>query len=211
MERKKRVVLYGYFKLRFYIDEKFSDFVFEKAQHQDADLPKDLGSALEHSTEYRGCSVPLMRILVRSALSRHSDFDYFVDVGCGKGKACIYARRYFRFKRIMGVDFSENLLSIARRNSSIAEIDDIDYQHGDARAYMLPEGRGIIFMYNPFDEMVMEQFINNNLDHFRRFGSMIVYINAFQSKVLLKHGFVLSDKSVSENNAIFEFGAGNEN
>ncbi len=211
MERKKRIVLYIYYKLRFVLDEKMSHFVFDKAANQDADLPMTLGPALEHSNEYRACSVPLMRILVRSALVGNPAVDGFVDVGCGKGKACIYAKKYFRFQRITGIDFSENLLEIARRNSSIAGFDDIEWQYGDARTWMLPERKSIVFMYNPFGEVVMESFIKNNINHFRRFGSTIVYINALQSKVLLKHGFVLSGRSVSENNAIFEFGARNEN
>lgn len=62
----------------------------------------------------------------------------FVDIGCGKGRALILARD-LGFKSIIGVEVSQSLCEIARRNCPDAEILCVD-----AGSYLLPEGSCVI-------------------------------------------------------------------
>lgn len=118
-------------------------------------------------------------------------FDNFIDIGSGKGKACIYAAKNFKFNEVVGIDFSRELIDIA--NSNLKKLgprhQNIQFIHADATEWKIPDGKNLVFLYNPFNEKIMEKFINNNMDHFLRNGSAIAYVSDWKSDVLVKAGF----------------------
>ena len=75
---------------------------------------------------------------------RHEDF-VFVDFGSGKGRALLLASE-FPFKRIMGVEFSDELSAIARENvasfpTEAQRCGDIEIVCEDAAEFELPVTR----------------------------------------------------------------------
>jgi hypothetical protein len=63
----------------------------------------------------------------------------------------------------------------------------------DAATCHLPEEKCVIFMYNPFDEVVSGEFLGLKR-HFSRYRSIIIYVNDVCSDLVLKFGFVRSYK-----------------
>jgi hypothetical protein len=45
----------------------------------------------------------------------------------------------------------------------------------DATNWKLPKGNTLVFLFNPFNEVVMEKFLASNLDHFSRYRSLLAY------------------------------------
>lgn len=145
--------------------------------------------ALTQATAYEAVTGLQLRVLVSEALRINADFATFVDLGAGKGKACIYAARDFNIGRIVGVDFSPPLLAIARANARKAGRPAIEFLDADVTGYRLPSGDTLVYINNPFEAPVLEAFLANNLDHFRSFRSVIAYENDRHRASLAKFGF----------------------
>lgn len=101
----------------------------------------------------------------------------FLDLGCGKGRALILAAE-FGYTHIIGVEFSESLCQIARSNLlrySRLHPGHTEFQviHTDAAEYTIPQDVSTVFLFNPFDEMVMTKVVknieNSLRNQFRRF------------------------------------------
>jgi SAM-dependent methyltransferase len=93
---------------------------------------------------------------------RHEEYT-FVDFGSGKGRALLLASDY-PFKKIVGVEFTPDLVEIAKKNVSVFRRDsqrcrDIEPVCADALKYELPEGPSVFYFYNPFDREVMERMV----------------------------------------------------
>lgn len=44
-------------------------------------------------------------------------------------------------------------------------------------------------MFNPFDDVILDKFIENNLNHFKTHDSIIAYANDIHRKSLARYGF----------------------
>ena len=99
----------------------------------------------------------------------------FVDIGCGKGRALILARD-LGFKSIIGVEVSQSLCEIARRNCSDAEILCVD-----AGSYLFPEGSCVIYLFNPFGESLLRTVAANILKHSG--PCIVVYLNPLHREI----------------------------
>jgi SAM-dependent methyltransferase len=89
----------------------------------------------------------------------------FVDFGSGKGRALLMATAY-PFKRIVGVEFSEELHriaqeNIARFNAGAMKCADVKSVCMDAVAYQLPDDCLVCYFCNPFDATIMAQVVDN--------------------------------------------------
>jgi SAM-dependent methyltransferase len=87
----------------------------------------------------------------------------FVDVGSGKARAVLLAAQY-PFRRVIGIEFSPALHAFATRNVSLfaaraTDAAPIELRCEDALESELPAGDMVLFLYNPFDGVVMEQFL----------------------------------------------------
>lgn len=78
----------------------------------------------------------------------------FVDVGAGKGRAVLLAYEA-GFRRIVGLEFSAELIEIARRNveryhaCTGAKVG-VDWAHADALTFDYPAVPSVLFLNNPF-------------------------------------------------------------
>jgi len=90
-------------------------------------------------------------------LMQHVDIrpgqDVFLDIGSGKGRALLMAAQY-PFKRIVGIEISEELNVAARRNlarwSGRLACSSIEIHTGDAAQFPIPDDATVLYFYNPF-------------------------------------------------------------
>jgi SAM-dependent methyltransferase len=108
----------------------------------------------------------------------------FVDVGCGKGRALLLAAKY-PFARIVGVELAEDLAQRARENADAFRRDaptspEIRVVAGDATELEFPAGPLVVFLFNPFDEALMEKLVANLASSMERQARpvTVVYANA---------------------------------
>jgi SAM-dependent methyltransferase len=129
-------------------------------------------SGFDVDEELRTHAIQYVASPVRSFVRflKEQDLDYsrytFVDLGCGKGRTLLLASLLFPFKRVIGVEFEPRLHAICTRNIEIFA------RHADlARApeavcmsagrYQFPGGDILLYLFNPFDEHVMNDVAEN--------------------------------------------------
>lgn len=104
----------------------------------------------------------------------------FVDLGSGKGRAILMASS-LPFKKIVGVEFSKELASIAEDNLSrysedLMNCKNIELICMDAVKYIFPEDPLVLYLYNPFDSSVMAHVVNNIAESFQKKPRRIVVL-----------------------------------
>lgn len=146
----------------------------------------DFPDATPHATAFQSVWCRNLRVLLRSA-RQSSHLTTFVDVGAGKGKACFYASPHFA--QVVGVEFSQELVDAARENLRRSGRRNIQFVCADAAQYDLPEAPSMVFLFNPFDGVLFEQFVARNRARIKSLGSLIGYANDIERSVLEKLGF----------------------
>ena len=89
----------------------------------------------------------------------------FVDIGSGRGSVLLAASHY-PFAKIIGVEYApilhaaavENIAAYPRRLMRCEEVSSLCL---DARSYDFPKDNLIIFMYNPFEDDVLQVVLEN--------------------------------------------------
>ncbi|MCF6405671.1 class I SAM-dependent methyltransferase [Chitinophaga filiformis] len=127
-----------------------------------------------------------------------------LDVGCGKGRVLAMGAAY-GFTALAGIDLSPKLYQAAvkmrdmlyNRYQNIR----INVACQDARAYTIPETVGVIFLFNPFDHVIMEEFIAKVEESLRRKQRpiKILYANPQCKQQWLDAGFEETDSFVKMN------------
>lgn len=104
----------------------------------------------------------LRKVLRKSGLPPEGAF---LDLGCGKGRVLILAAES-GYRKVLGVEFSEYLCDIARANlerytQRFSPATEAKAIHGDAAEYAIPDDVSTIFLFNPFDDVVMARVIGH--------------------------------------------------
>jgi SAM-dependent methyltransferase len=114
----------------------------------------------EHGVFYAG-SQPSVARAGLNALPPLDGFT-FVDVGCGKGRVVLVAAEY-PFARIVGIDLSNDLLEVARRNAALVRREPsrpaVEFIEADATTFEFPAGDLVVYLYHPFDAPLMERVV----------------------------------------------------
>ena len=89
----------------------------------------------------------------------------FIDIGSGLGRAILLATEY-NFTRFIGVEFSDELNQLAKRNidnfrKKSSEKRDIELLTEDAVDFVFPLEPLTIYMFNPFGPEVLVPVIKN--------------------------------------------------
>jgi 16S rRNA G966 N2-methylase RsmD len=126
--------------------------------------------------------------------------DVFLDLGSGKGRIVLQATQY-RFARVIGVEISENLTQIARRNAASCRLSTrcgaIELVQSDALEYTIPDDVSVVYLFNPFRGATFASVLTRleeSVDRRPR-TLRVIYRNAHHHDDLLNRGFRLERTS----------------
>lgn len=156
-----------------------------------------------YGTKYRGIpTFDLAKLLLKQNIS-YENFT-FIDIGSGKGRAVLLASA-LPFKKIIGVEISKNLTSIAKKNICIFPDEEkkckkIELMCKDAIEYNLPMEQIVLFLFNPFGEPIMRQFVENVRESFHNQPRrvIVIYFNPIHADLWNNIEFLVSVKSKAE-------------
>ena len=150
------------------------------------------GIDISHATIYMPASYGITEEIFKKL--QPENLNNFVDIGCGKGRLmCIAA--YYGFSKVAGIDFSKELCNAAIKNleKTKRKFPYLLYQviNNDAFYYDIPREADCIFMFNPFDEIIMKAVIKNIDQHKKNLSKdlFIVYLNPVYKKLFLDKGY----------------------
>ncbi len=137
----------------------------------------------------------LMEDLIKSGIIL--PMGVFVDVGCGKGLILLLATKY-GFKYIIGVEKSQELCKIARRNVEIFKDHletsiQIDVVEADATTYIVPDEANVFYLINPFNGIILRHFMQNLSDSLHRNWRPVVIIYSVP-----EHRKIIEDTGIFE-------------
>ena len=118
----------------------------------------------------------------------------FLDVGCGKGRLLAMGAAY-GFSDVIGIDISKKLCgaatNVCRSIKTRYPCISLSIVCTDARYYRIPDTVGVIFLFNPFDSVVMEEFIQKIFESLERKNRAlkILYANPQCKQQWLDAGF----------------------
>ena len=187
-----------------YLFEKLNRLNLETVVNRDM-LKHTVKSNIKHATYYQPITCRNLKLIFEEAKKTRIAFDHFIDIGAGKGKACFYAARNYKFRRITGVEFSLGLVKAANRNKMTFGHRNISFLNEDAANFLLPAEKCLIFLFNPFDDVILEKFIANNFAHFKDHESMIAYAYDVHRETLLVNGFRTVFRSAERKLSIYKF------
>lgn len=84
----------------------------------------------------------------------------FIDLGCGKGRTLLVAHA-LGFRRVLGIEFAPELARTAARNIVLAGTDGVSVLEADAADFVFPAEPSLLYLYNPFDEVVMRAVLDS--------------------------------------------------
>jgi tRNA G46 methylase TrmB len=162
-------------------------------------------ASLPHAEGYEAVGCAHVAELIDEVQKTGIVFDNFIDLGSGKGKACFYAASKYSFKQIIGVEFCGPLVDVADANKISFGADNISFLNIDAALFVLPKGNNLIFLFNPFDELILGKFLENNIDHFRESRSIIAYANDRERLCIARLGFATLFRNQDSRASLHEY------
>ena len=91
----------------------------------------------------------------------------FLDIGAGKGRACLLASQY-PFLRVEGVELNETLANVAKANIALWAQDPtanalapIELHHADATLHPIPAAPTLAFLFHPFELPILRRFLRH--------------------------------------------------
>jgi SAM-dependent methyltransferase len=147
------------------------------------DVPAEFAA---HAVHYEASAIPkfrrAMRAVRRTLGPRVAAFS-FVDIGSGKGLVVMLAAR-LPFREVVGVEMAPELHETAEHNcvrfraAQQQRLAPIRLVQGDALRCDLPAGDLVVYLYNPFDALILGRFLER-LEEVAADGReiLIVYVN----------------------------------
>lgn len=152
------------------------------------------GIDIDHSTIYMPASYDLLEDIFERF--KIGSYKHFVDIGCGKGRVlCVAA--FYGVSRLTGVELSKEFCEASRKNLAVVKqtFPALEYsiKHNDAFYFDIPDDADCIFMFNPFDEIIMSGVVTNierSLEDNPR-EITIIYFNPMQKHLFLEQDYKL--------------------
>ncbi|MBC7867930.1 MAG: class I SAM-dependent methyltransferase [Gloeobacteraceae cyanobacterium ES-bin-316] len=150
------------------------------------------GIDIEHATIYMPASYDVLETIFEK--TNISSFKHLIDIGSGKGRPlCVAA--HFGARKVTGIDFSKEFCEAARTNLQKTQqvFPNLQFRiyNNDAFYFEIPDDVDCIFMFNPFDEIIMSGVIENievSLENNPR-EITIIYINPLQKHLFLDQDY----------------------
>ena len=148
-----------------------------------------------HITAYHGVAPSLFGKLMAKwlPLSQHAvEATAFLDIGAGKGRAMLLASQY-PFRRIVGVELHPALAAAARSNIELWQATNttppMRLEEDDAMRLRMPAGPCLLFLFNPFDIVLMDRLMDRLKHQFRNRADQldILYVNDEQRDMIREY------------------------
>jgi trans-aconitate methyltransferase len=124
--------------------------------------PEAIGAALDHATHYEATPVADIDRLL-DAVPLAPERSTLVDLGAGMGRVVLHAARR-PFRQIIGVEVSPALVEVAKENRDAYRgpraCRDLRLVRADAATFALPRGDLVVYLYNPFDAVVLATILD---------------------------------------------------
>ena len=153
---------------------------------------EDAGIDISHATVYMPVSYDLLERFFTQVDVKSNK--HFLDIGCGKGRAMAVAAA-FGASKVTGIELSRKLCDLAKENGITVKnkYPRLQYEvlNQDAFWYEIPEDVDCIFMFNPFDDVIMSGVLENidiSLEKNPR-KITVIYINPVQKHLFLQYGY----------------------
>ena len=161
------------------------------AEAQTLNIVSESPNAVEPKCNHFYICSKIQNLSYKEQLKEKGNFQ-LIDIGCGKGKVlCIWELMFKKSKvRIVGVEYSEELIRISKKNletlnsknTSLFKVDALDLDLG------LMEDNLLVYIYIPFNENILYKFLKK----IEPKTVAIVYINPIHTKCFKKHNFNLN-------------------
>ena len=154
------------------------------------------GEHQEHGTALVSTSKDFLSKLIsdlEESIEKPLNRSLFIDYGSGKGAAIIHAKA-LGFERTVGVEFAKELHETAQKNIEKLKLEKVDSFYADATTYSTPLDVSVIYLFNPFDEVVMKKLITNILKQKENFKNDVYLIYGNASSNILENSFELIKK-----------------
>lgn len=130
-------------------------------------IPDELGiddvSAREQAILYLPSPPRVTRWMLNAVGVAHEDYT-FIDLGCGKGRVVLVASEY-PFRRVVGVELSDMLVQVARRNvatyAAMSRCKQVEIACMDATTCAWPDGPLLVHLYHPFEADVLRRVLQS--------------------------------------------------
>jgi SAM-dependent methyltransferase len=155
---------------------------------------EEKGVDLSHASIYQPLNYYILDKLMKET-KRWNHNKTFLDIGCGKGRALAVAA-WYGFENITGIDFSTALCRAAKKTTDgcAARFPAARFTivNNDAFYYEIPSNVTTIFLFNPFDEVIMSAVVSNIVKSQELFPRTIrvLYANPLYASLFLDEGFV---------------------
>jgi SAM-dependent methyltransferase len=119
---------------------------------------------------------------------------HFMDIGCGKGRALCVAAHH-GYEKVTGVDFSEAFCIEAKKNleSTRQQFPGLKFSviENEASLNTIPLDVDCIFLFNPFDAVIMKRVIRNITTSLKLCprNLNVAYANPLHKQLFLEQNF----------------------
>jgi len=137
---------------------RITDLIYDNLHHVNTRGVIELPEMENRGRSYVATPPRAWKLMMRHAAIDPRRFTY-LDLGCGKGRTLLLAGQC-GFRRIIGLDISQQLLQTAERNCRSKSIN-AELVCQDVTEYEFPNDPSVVFMYNPFYPDVMEKVAAN--------------------------------------------------
>ena len=178
------------------IDTRIFDYKYNVKTHKDLNLNDLKFDSINKKEAFNYETVAIFsikKILNNIDINKK---DIFIDFGCGKGRVLLIASKY-KFKKIIGVEFSPQLVDIARSNVSICKdynsfnIDIIKIIKGDVLDYKYNNDETVFYLFNPFSNIILDQLCAQIMKsiHQKPRRVYFIYVNPRFQNIIVANGF----------------------
>ena len=151
------------------------------------DYPDDMvvKGSLAEGEFYEAAPIEVFRCALPRLNVDLSEF-VFIDLGSGKGRAVLLASE-FPFKRAIGVEFAEDIHSLAVRNFARFKSDrqkcyTLESHCADAGEYSYPDDKLVVFIFNAFKKSLLKRVLDNLEASYRKNPRKIFLVFLHPSK-----------------------------
>lgn len=155
--------------------------------------PEKLFSTPEHRNRYQPAPWSVLRRILRRG--EVGPDDVFVDLGSGMGRVVFQAAWKYPFRRVIGVELSDDLNEIARSNIA-GNLDklrcqEVTIERADVMEWTVPDDVTVVFFNNPFRGPVFAAAVQRLVESLERQPRpmRVIYYNPNEHQMLLDAGF----------------------